>query len=273
MVEASAVTVNGMASSKFYSSGNCFPTYAPIIAETDGGRIADTTGLWVSGIPSQISIYSYPTSLYADGKDYGKVYVRILDALGIYVLDGTEFDLEFWPEGTVSGGSTSDGCHTSVGVSKLTSQVLTKDYSYSVPDDGIGAVGHLTATVGAGAGVSNTVNVTLLTGASHREKSEIQIAAKVAPGSSEPVVIVIKDRAGNPLSGHLLVATASLGSITTDTDLGDLDSVYTNNYGEGVGLTYVAPGGIGNAYITVTDLDPVYGGLVVTQKIKIEFDE
>ncbi len=272
MIEAYSITRNGLAGTTLRTTGECIDVCAPIIAETGGGRVADTTCIWISGVPSQLDIYSYPTSLYADGKDNGKVYVQVLDANGIFVLGGTEIEFEFWPEGTIDDATTSDGCMASVGVSKLTSQVLSKDYSYSIPDDGIGANGLLTATAGAGAGVSSSVVVQLLTGYSHSDQCELKMESKVAPGSSEPIVVVIKDRPGNPLGGHRLTGTASIGWISVDDDTTDVDEVYTDAYGEAVGLRYYAPPGVGNAYITVTDHDP-RGGIIMTNKIKIEFDE
>jgi hypothetical protein len=117
-----------------------------------------------------------------------------------------------------------------------------------------------------------SVSVQLLTGFAYSEQSEIRIAAKVAPGSSEPIIAVIKDRAGNPLGGHLLVAEPSIGWISVDSDTTDVDSVYTDQYGECGTLRYYAPPSIGNAYITFTDLDP-RGGVIITKKIKIEFDD
>jgi len=273
MVEASSLTGDGIATTIFRSTDECLDGRAWIVGETDGGRVKDSTLLWVTGHPYYVDIYSYPSSLVADGKDYGKVYVEVLDANGNFVLDGNEVEFEFWPEGSIENASTSDGCVASVAITTLTSSVLSKDYSYSIPDNGIGAIGILSATAGAGAGVSSSVNVTILTGFVHSEQSQINVESKVAPESSVPMVIVIKDRAGNPLGGHLLTATASLGTISNDENLSDIDSIYTNEYGEGVGFQYIAPAGLGNAYITVTDNDPVYGGISLTKKIKIDFDE
>jgi hypothetical protein len=272
MIEAYSITIDGMAESVLRTTGGCIDVCAPIVAETDGGRIADTVCIWVSGLAAQLNIYSYPTSLYADGKDKGKVYVEVLDGNGIFVQEGEKVKFEFWPEGEIGDAETSDGCIASVAVSELTSAVLSKDYSYSIPDDGIGAIGSLTATAGVGGGFSHSVPVQLLTGTSYPEQSEIKIAGKVAPGSSEPIIAVIKDRFGNPLGGHLLTAEPSIGWVSVDDDTTDVDSVYTDEYGECGTLRYYAPDSVGNAYITVTDRDP-RGGVIVTKKIKIEYDE
>lgn len=272
MIEAYSTTKDGVATTLFRTTGQCVDVCVPIIAETDGGRVADTICSWVSGVPAKVNIYSYPTSLFADGKDKGKVYVEVLDANDIFVTGGEEVEFDFWPEGAIGDASTSNGCIASVAVSELISEVLTKDYSYSIPDDGIGAFGVLTATVGDGAGVSSSVTVQLLTGFAYSELSEVRMSETVAPGSSEPIIVVIKDRSGNPLSGHLLTGVPSMGWVSVDSDTTDVDSVYTDQYGECGGLRYYAPATEGNAYITFTDFDP-RGGVIITKKIKIEFEE
>ncbi|MFH1892313.1 MAG: hypothetical protein ABIK83_06475 [Candidatus Zixiibacteriota bacterium] len=264
MIDALSLTVDGIAQSVFRSTNECLDGRAWITAETDGGRVKDSTFLIVSGLPAYINIYSYPQWLSADGRDAGNFYVTVLDANDNFVVNGQSMKYDFWPEGSAVGSGTSNGCNASVAVGELTSAVLTKDYSYSVPDDGIGANGVLTATVGDGAGISHSVTVELRTGYSYTDNCEVKIASKVAPGSSEPLSVLIKDRSGNPLSGHAITAIASTGTITPG-------PIYTNEYGEAVGFTYTAPGAIGNAYITVTDADP-RGGLIITQKIKIEYD-
>ena len=270
MIEAAAVTIDGVSITVFRSDDECGDGRAWIIAETDGGNVKDSTLLWVSGYPASVDIFSYPTILQADGADYGYVYVEVLDANSVFVLGGTAVEFDFWPQGAISNCETSDGCYASIAKSRLTSQVLSKDYSYTIPDDGVGAYGQLTATAGIGVGVSHTVTVQLQTGYTHTEQSELNLAATVAPFSSEPITVMIKDRAGNPLGGHLITAFASDGFVTdNDGNPSDLDTLYSNEYGEVVGFTYTAPATEGNAYITVTDHDP-RGGVILTKKIKIK---
>jgi hypothetical protein len=272
MVDASAPTLGGIAVSTFRSTADCLDGRARIIGETDGGRVKDSTLLWVSGLPAYVDIYSYPTTLFCDGKSKGKVYVEVLDGNEIYVLNGTQVEFDVWPEGSISNATTSDGCHASVAISEYTTSVLEVDYSYTVPDDGIGANATLTATAGVGAGVSDVVTIVLTTGFTHTDKSEINISGKISPGSSEPMWVLIKDRPGNPLGGHALTAYASLGTVDFDGNPETIDTVYTNQFGEAVGWTYTAPAQLGNAYITVTDHDP-RGGIILTQKIKIDVEE
>jgi len=272
MVDASSVTTGGIATSEFRSTADCIDGRARIIAETDGGQVKDSTLLLVTGYPAYVDIYSYPTTLFADGKSYGKVYVEVLDGNSNYVLNGEQVEFDFYPEGTISDATTSDGCYASVAVSKFITQVLEMDYSYTVPDDGIGAYGQLTATSGVGAGVSDAVTIVLTTGYAHSDKSEINISGKISPGSSEPLWVEIKDRPGNPLGGHALTAYASLGTVDADGNPATVDTVYTNEFGEAVGWTYTAPSQLGNAYITITDHDP-RGNIILTMKIKIDVEE
>jgi hypothetical protein len=270
MVDASSVTNDGIATSIFRSTNECLNGRAWIIAETDAGNVKDSSLLWVSGFPASVEIYAYPSILQADGVDNGYVYVEVLDANGVFVLDGTNVEFDFWPQGAISSSETSNGCHASIAKSRLTSQVLLKDYSYTEPDDGVGAYGQLTATAGIGSGVSHTVTVQLLTGFTHTGESELDLAATVAPSSSEPMTVIIKDRAGNPLGGHLITAIASDGFVTdNDGNPSDVDTLYSNEYGEVVGFTYTAPATEGNAFITVTDHDP-RGGIILTKKVKIK---
>jgi hypothetical protein len=270
MIEASSVTIDGIATSTFRSTDDLLDGRAVIIAETEGGEVIDSVHFWVTGPPTSVDIYSYPTTLAADGKSYGDVYVEVLDLNSNFVVDGTEVEFDFWPEGTIENSATSNGCYFSVAKSRLTSAVLSKDYSYSIPDDGIGANGLLTATAGEGAGISASVIVQLTTGYTYTENSEFEMETSVAPGSSEPITMVIKDRAGNPLGGHLITGEASDGFITiNDGNTADVDSLYSNDHGEVVGFQYVAPAIEGNAFITMTDHDP-RGGVIWTQKITLK---
>ena len=69
-------------------------------------------------------------------------------------------------------------------------------------------------------------------------------------------------RPGNPLGGHLIVGSASLGTVAPA-------SGYTNAYGE-IAFRYTAPGAIGTDFVNAEDQDPGYGGIIVTQKVKID---
>ena len=137
--------------------------------------------------------------------------------------------------------------------------------TYADHDDGIGAINVLSAKSGF---VSNSVNITLLTGTTYSKNVDIDIEASVPHGSSVPVVVIIRDRYGNPLGGHHIVADndhTSGGTVTGDT--------YTNQFGEATGFVFTATTdpAIENGVVSFCDQDP-RGGVCVAKKIEISDD-
>jgi hypothetical protein len=84
-----------------------------------------------------------------------------------------------------------------------------------------------------------------------------------------PILVIIKDRFGNPLGDHALAASISAGTMTASTDI-------TNQYGEANAFRFTSPdapppdttGVVPNttALIVVQDTDP-RGGVVLSTKV------
>lgn len=257
MVDAYAVTSGGLASSVYHSGEPRNDGLAFINASTAGGTVSATVMIIVSGPPYSVTFLSYPSSLLADAESKGDVVVEVLDVNGNFVVNGTSVKMET-DFGTSPSGATSDGINASVFETELLSQILKRDYSPVSPDDGIGAVSNLTAKSGF---ASATVQVNFLTGFAYYKNCSVDIAASVMYGTTEPFTVLIKDRAGNPLGGHSLSATASSGTIIGSPRI-------TNGYGESSGFFFTAPTDttIKSAIISVTDNDP-RGGMVLTKKV------
>ncbi len=266
MVQATDQTEDGCAYTKYLSGDPRNDGLAWIWAETMGetGAIRDSTILTVSGPPAWVAFLSYPASLLADGISKGDVVVEVLDVNGNFVVGGTPVDMRT-SFGSVIDGATSDGCYASLYETELVSQVLTQDYSVPDPysDDGVGAVNVLTAKSGF---VSASVNVSFLTGYTYSKNCEIDMEGKVPYNATVPIVVIIKDRYGNPLGGHRIVASQpqTTNGIISGTG-------YTNAFGEATGFTFTATAvGAESAIITLCDEDP--RGLVCLAR-KIELGE
>jgi hypothetical protein len=169
--------------------------------------------------------------------------------------------------GSVLSGATRDGCYASLYETELFSQVLQQDYSVPNPnlDDGIGAVNVLTAKSGF---ASAWVNVNFLTGTTYSKNSEIDIEATIPHGFTVPVVVIIKDRYGNPLGGHHIVPdhTNTFGGTLT----GD---AYTNEFGEATGFTFTASSDLAveKGLVSFCDED-LRGGICIAVKVEISDD-
>lgn len=267
MVYCCDKTVDGCAHSVYTSGDPRNDGRARIWAETWGeeGIVADTTTLIVSGPPASVTFWNYPVSILADGVSKGDVLVEVLDVNDNFVLP-TEVIMKT-QFGSVTSGNTSDGCYASLYETEFISQVLLQDYHVSDPylDDGIGAINVLTAKAGF---VSNSVTITFLTVNTYSKNCEIDMEGSVPHSSSVPVVVIIKDRYGNPLGGHLVVAdpgNTSGGTVT--------GSAYTNAFGEATGFIFTATDNpaIENAIVSFCDTDP-RGGVCIAKKVEISDD-
>ena len=105
---------------------------------------------------------------------------------------------------------------------------------------------------------------TFLTGETYYKNSVIDIAGEIEPGMTVPFTISVKDRSGNPLGGHVLTVTTTIGIISGE-------SMTTNQYGE-VFLWFQAPATEGSTLITVTDTDP-RGNVSFAKKIDIKYPD
>lgn len=261
-------TEKGCAYSKYLSGDPRNDGLAMIWAETESqtGIVRDSTILIVSGPPASVTFLSYPHSLLADGISKGDVMVKVLDVNDNFVVNQTPVKMKT-NFGSVTDGMTSDGCYASLYETELISQVLAQDYSVPNPylDDGIGVVNVLTAKSGfAGA----SVYVTFYTGFTYRKNCEIDMEAKVPHGATVPIGVLIKDRYGNTLGGHKIVADQSQTTNGIITGTG-----YTNAFGEATGFTFTATTDIGleTAIITLCDEDP-RGGVCLAKKIELSED-
>jgi hypothetical protein len=239
-----------------------------IWAETWGenGIISDSTMLIVSGPPASVNFLAYPHTLLADGISKGDVLVEVLDVNDNFVLNLTPVEMKA-KFGSVTSGTTTDGCHASLFETELVSEVLAQDYSmtYLDHDDGIGVINVLTAKSGF---VSSSVNITYLTGITYSKNCDIDIESTIPHGSTVPVVVIIRDRYGNPLGGHLVVAdqTTTSGGTVTGSD-------YTNEFGEATGFTYTTStdAAVKSGVVSFCDNDP-RGGVCIAVKVSISED-
>ena len=264
-IDAADVTLDGKGEVTYSSSDPRDDGIAIIRAETAGGTVADSTLLIVSGPADTVVAFGYATDLNANGEDYTDIYVDARDVNNNFLVDGTKVEL-LMNDGSIVSGNLSDGCYGSLARLRYKSSVLSRDYEYSVPDNGIGRILNGNVQVGGINGPGDGTTIVLHTGPSSAVSSEIKMDGTVSPGSTVTVDVEVKDRSGNPLGGHLIVPSANLGSLAPAV------GVYTNSYGE-ASFTYTAPGAIGNDYVTITDEDPGYGGMVLTQKVKIDLTE
>jgi hypothetical protein len=267
MVYSNDQTRDGCAQTKYLSGDPRNDGLAIIWAETQGesGTVIDSTILIVSGPPASVTFLSYPHSLLADGISKGDVMVEVLDVNSNFVVSGTPVKMKA-NFGSVTDGVTSDGCYASLFETELISEVLAQDYSVPNPysDDGVGVVNVLTAKSGF---VSASVNVTFLTAYTYSKNCEIDMEGTVPYGATVPIVVIIKDRYGNPLGGHKIVANQAKTTNGTITGTG-----YTNAFGEAVGFAFTAAStGAETAIVTLCDEDP-RGEVCIAKKIELGED-
>ncbi len=249
-----------------------------VIAETAGGTVADTSDFINSWIPDTIwfvtagnnpdNLETFPTSINADGKTTKFFYIEVRDVNGNYVLDETEIDLEAYYL-TVASGVVQDGCVASRVRTFLTSVILDYDHStdeLAVPrqDDGIGAIETISANYES---IENaTMACSLLTGYAYRSNCILDVDKSSADYDERVYFSVeIKDRWGNPLGDHQLLASANNGATITNGG-----TKYTDPYGMANYSVNLPPlaGGATSVTVTVLDNDP-RGGLSLTEVISI----
>jgi adhesin/invasin len=233
-------------------------------AETSGGTVVGSTYFINSYIPAYANMSMTPQRLLANGKSEATFWVDVRDLNDNYVVDATPVETKTI-YGTASSGETSDGCHASIYEGTYTSATLEQDNSMAGgQDDGIGGIDIITARSGF---VSGSVVCTLTTAFAFYDESSISMEASSIPyGSTDvPIRVVVKDRYGNPLGDHTLVATATRGAIVPGTGTQE-----SNAFGEAYGFLFDAPAdstGGKSAIISVTDTDPRGGGLVLSTNV------
>lgn len=232
-------------------------------AETSGGTVVDSSMFLSTSPPAYVQILEYPSTLYASSDEKATVVAAIYDVNGNFVINNTQIQIEA-EFGSIGGGNTSDGCHYSLFETKYTASNLKKDYSPVSPDDGIGAVSHVRVKAGGAGGPASGFTTLFLTTNTYTKSCNVDIEAELEPGTLAPFSISIKDRANNPLGGHLLEVWPNGGTVTGDTYV-------TNEYGE-IYLFYQAPAAEGTYLITITDTDP-RGMVSFAKKVKVKTAE
>jgi len=269
-VDARAATVSttGIASTTFRAGAPWGDGKVWLYAETSGGTVKDSTMFYNTDVTSVINIYLSPGHLMADGRSKAALDAILLDLNGNPVLNGTQPETRAdYGNATIDG--SEDGCHYSVASGEYTAPTLEADYSMSGgTDNGIGAIDHISVWVGA---ASSQAVCTLLTEYAYHDKSSVALENAIIPYStpSVPLLVVIKDRYGNPLGDHTLTAIISNGTMVVGTDK-------TDRYGEANAFRFNAPdappadssGVVPNttALIVVTDTD-ARGGIVLSTKV------
>jgi len=233
-------------------------------AETSGGTVVGSTYFYNSHIPANIYLGISPGSLLATGESEATFWADVRDLNDNFVEDETSVNAKAL-YGTPSSGGTTDGCNASIYEGTYRSPILKQDYSLTgADDDGIGATDVITVKSGF---ASNTVTIVLNTAESFHEESELSMDATSVPygASGVPFRAIIKDRYGNPLGDHTLVASTTAGSIAAGTE-----SQETNGFGEAFGFAFNAPAdstGGTSAIISVEDTDPRGNNLVLTTTV------
>jgi len=260
----SSTTEGGVALGTYFSGQPRIDGRVLITATTAGGSVIGTGGLISSGPPASVEFVSPspPISLLADGGNHVDLWAEVLDTNGNYVVAGTIVEFRT-PLGVIDDNAqTADGIYGSVARGTLRSETLGQDYSWSVPDDGIGAVVSVTAAAGLGGAASDVIEVNFLTGPAYRHNSRIEVETTVPVGTSVPFEVLIADRYGNPLGGHVLEISASGGATVTP-------SGTTDSWGSAYPVIFTAPAADTTCVITVVDTDPGYGGITLSATVEV----
>jgi hypothetical protein len=260
----SATTLGGIARGTYLSGLPRLDGRVLISASTAGGTVLGTGGLISSGGAASVTFVSPapPVTLMADGDDEVRVMVEVLDINGNFVLGGT--GVEFYTTlGQIDETAvTADGVAGSIARATLRSETLGRDYAYSVPDNGIGGTATVVGSAGLGGAYSDELAVDFLTGPAYRLNSRIEIDNEVAVGGTLSFEVLIQDRYSNPLGGHALQISATGGGVVTPT-------ATTDTWGAASGLLFTAPASDTTCVITVTDTDPGYGGITLTETVAV----
>jgi hypothetical protein len=260
----SSTTEGGVGLGTYFSGQPRLDGRVEVTATTAGGTVVGTGGLISSGPPVSVEFFAPapPINLLANGASEVDLWVEVLDINQNYVVAGTIVEFRT-PLGVIDDNSqTSDGVYGSVAGATLRSVTLGQDYSWSVPDDGIGAVVSVSAMAGLAGAASDGVEVNFLTGAAYRHNSRIEAETSVPVGTSVPFEVLIADRYGNPLGGHVLAVSASGGASVTA-------SGTTDAWGSAYPLMFTAPANDTTCVITVVDTDPGYGGITLTKTVTV----
>ncbi|MCJ7507095.1 MAG: hypothetical protein MUO85_00005 [candidate division Zixibacteria bacterium] len=268
MITPNSETVEGLATATYRSAPRQLVDdgIAIIIVETAGGTVVTTGGLVVSGAPYSVTFLNAPSSLPASPKSTYNITVGIRDINGNPVIDGFKVDFEA-TYGNIGDGVTEDLICTPLTYntvsSKYTSTNLEADYSYSVPDNGIGASERVYATC---EGASGSTVFPLTTASTSIKTSSIITQGTIDYGSLGSFSVEIKDNFSNPLGGHRV----NVINISNGTLLGSAVDT-TNAYGQTNFLfrSVDYDTALKSVNITVADTADLRGGIFLSAKITL----
>ncbi|MEA2030950.1 MAG: hypothetical protein U9N55_05065 [candidate division Zixibacteria bacterium] len=230
-----------------------------VIAETSGGTVKDSTMFYNTWGPASFDVYGMPNEMWADGASMATILIYAWDFNGNPVVDGTSFDGDASFLSVETGTfEYSCGDFSSARV-KILSTIL--DVDYSTPggnDDGIGAVDTVSYWK---FGAYYSHQVVLKTGVAYSGKTVLDGNFSVKIGETAHLNVTVKDRWGNPLGDHTLVADYPSSGIA------GAGNSETNPYGEAFEFSWT-PADTGSFLVTIEDTDPK-GGPVLTQTITV----
>jgi len=231
-----------------------------IIAETAGGTVKDSTMFLNTWTPSYFLVSGVPDSMYADGSSEATVYITGWDLNDNPVIHGTAFegDAGFL---SIEEGTFEYACG-GVAADRVTITSVNLELDYSTPggqDDGVGAFDTVEYWK-YGAYYSKVV--VLNTGSAYSSLSSVGGNTSVKVGETAMIDAMIKDRWGNPLGDHTLVATYP------GTGIAGPGTKETNEYGEAYGFSWT-PADTGTFNVFITDTDP-RGGVVMSAEISVK---
>jgi len=256
-----SLTTEGRAAGTWWSDGDC--GLVRIAAATGGGELVDEGVAFIASGPPHSATFLQPSEdlihLSADQRSEADLRIEVLDHNGLYTTSGAVEVTALY--GTTSTPTASqDGCYASISRASYFSPTLDRDHSYTIPDDGIGAIDEVRATAGFGP-QGDLLQVALHTGPASISHSDMTLDT-TPPGAQTYFNVEIKDAWGNPLGGHRLSLWASDGIIDEEaiTDAGGLAS----------SLSFTAPDTEMTVSVEIRDLDPQYsGGLIIRRAISI----
>lgn len=261
-----AFTLRGTAETQWHSGAPKNDGFVFYWCETSGGTVADTSFFFESGPAASGTFLRHPDTLWADGKSKGEVVIDVRDINGVFVDSDYPIQVEA-DLGSIGSGLVNDGCRSSIYIQNYFAPTLDRDYYYTIPDSGIGAIATIKARAGGFYGYNGTAKVVLLTGNAFSKNSSVDVQSSVTYGTSIPVEVTIRDRWGNPLGGHLIqvVSDGSGGAVTGSPR-------HTDSYGVASGFTFTSTTNqaVSAAFLTVNDLDPLNGGISLSAKISLE---
>ena len=255
----------GIATSKWISGYNTTGHDGDVwvAVETSGGTVRDSVMFFNSDWLNTINVSGFPTGMLVDGETNREFTLLLYDINNNPVVNGLLVDHSerFLGVSVFNSKNQCGGSYATGEVARF--QPLSRDYVITgANDEGIGAVDTVRFFL---ENASAQSICTLYTSGSYSKSSSIDdLPGSVPGGQTATFNATVRDRFGNPLGAHTMVAAASAGSIA----LGTQES---NLYGEAYGFRFTAPTDttISKVFITVTDTDPRGSGMILNREVTI----